>query len=253
MDLIQAALLGMLQGLTEWLPISSSGHLVLAQRWMGLTVPVAFDVFLHLGTLTTVIAFFRGDLLGILRALAARDVRSEDFRLFAYVVVGMVPTAIIGFALTGFFESLFSSTLAVGIGLLITGVLLLLSRAGSGRREVGWLAPLVMGIAQGMAIAPGVSRSGSTISLGLLIGVKKEEVFRLSFLLSIPAILGASLFKIGELTSSDLGPHAVLGLVVAAASGYVAIKIVQRALLSERLYLFSLYCFLAGAAVLLLQ
>ncbi len=253
MDLIQAALLGMLQGLTEWLPISSSGHLVLAQRWMGLTVPVAFDVFLHLGTLAAVVAFFRGDLLGILRALAARDVRSRDFLLFAYIVVGTVPTAVIGFALTSFFESLFSSAFAVGIGFLITGVLLLLSRAGSDRREVGWLTSIVMGIAQGMAIAPGISRSGSTISLGLITGAKKEDVFRLSFLLSIPAILGASLFKIGELASSDLEPYAVLGLAVAAASGYVAIKIVRRALLSERLYLFSLYCFIAGTAVLLIH
>jgi len=251
MDLLQAIILALVQGLTEWLPISSSGHLVVAQRLMGLSVPVGFDVFLHLGTLVAVIVFFWRDIVNILRSLLTLDTRDSNFKLLVYIIIGTIPTAVIGLLFLQFFESLFSSGRAVGVGFLITGALLLSSKLRKGEKNLGWLSSLIMGIFQGIAIAPGISRSGSTISAGLFSGINKDEVFRYSFLLSIPAILGATILEYKGLALSDLGLYAIIGVVVAAVSGYVAIKIVRKVLLSERFYLFAIYCFLAGLLVLL--
>ena len=251
MDLLQAIILSVVQGLTEWLPISSSGHLVIAQRLMGLSVPVAFDVFLHLGTLVAVVVFFWRDIVNILKSLLTLNTKDANFKLLVYIIIGTVPTAVIGLLFLQFFESLFSSGRAVGVGFLITGALLLSSKLRKGEKNLGWLSSLIMGIFQGIAIAPGISRSGSTISAGLFSGVNKDEVFRYSFLLSIPAILGATVLEYRGLALSDLGLYTVVGAAIAAVSGYVAIRIVSRVLLSERFYLFAVYCFLAGLLVLL--
>jgi undecaprenyl-diphosphatase len=251
MDLLQAIILSVVQGLTEWLPISSSGHLVIAQRLMGLSVPVAFDVFLHLGTLVAVVVFFWRDIVNILKSLLTLNTKDANFKLLVYIIIGTVPTAVIGLLFLQFFESLFSSGRAVGVGFLITGALLLSSKLRKGEKNLGWLSSLIMGIFQGIAIAPGISRSGSTISAGLFSGVNKDEVFRYSFLLSIPAILGATVLEYRGLALSDLGLYTVVGAAIAAVSGYVAIRIVRRVLLSERFYLFAVYCFLAGLLVLL--
>jgi len=251
MDLLQAIVLALVQGFTEWLPVSSSGHLVIAQKLMGLSVPVAFDVFLHLGTLAAVVVFFWKDIVNILKSLPTFDTKDANFKLLLYIIVGTIPTAFIGLLFLKFFESLFSSGRAVGVGLLITGALLLSSKLRSGKKNLGWLSSLVMGVFQGIAIAPGISRSGSTISAGLFSGVNKDEVFRYSFLLSIPAILGATVLEYKGLALSDLGLYTVVGAAIAAVSGYVAIRIVRRVLLSERFYLFAIYCFLAGLLVLL--
>ncbi|MBM5805246.1 MAG: undecaprenyl-diphosphate phosphatase [Candidatus Verstraetearchaeota archaeon] len=251
MDLLQAIVLALVQGLTEWLPISSSGHLVVAQTLMGLSVPVVFDIFLHLGTLVAVITYFWRDIANILRSLLTLNTKDANFKLLIYIIIGTIPTAVIGLLFLQFFESLFSSGRAVGVGLLITGALLLSSKLRKGQKNLGWLSSLIMGIFQGIAIAPGISRSGSTISAGLLSGVNKDEAFRYSFLLSIPAILGATVLEYKGLALSDLGLYAVVGAAIAAVSGYVAIKIVQKVLLSERFYLFAIYCFPAGLLVLL--
>jgi undecaprenyl-diphosphatase len=251
MDPLQVFILAVVQGLTEWLPISSSGHLVIAQQLMGLTLPVAFDVFLHLGTLVAVIIFFWRDIAKILRAFFTFDRASPDFNMALYIIIGTIPTAIIGLAFEGFFESLFSSAHDIGIAFIITGILLLATRIRGGVKKLSWLTSLIMGVMQGIAIAPGISRSGSTISIGLLSGVDKEQVFRYSFLLSIPAILGASLLKYNEIAVSDLGLLTIMGAMIAAVVGYLAIMFVRRVLLSKKFYLFSIYCFLAGLLVLL--
>src|SRR4030042_445914 len=251
MDFLQAIFLGLVQGLTEWLPVSSSGHLVIAQNLMGLEVPVAFDIALHAGTLLAVFVFFRKDILMLLKSLRKPSLKNPDFRLLFYVILGTIPTAIIGLAFLEFFESLFLSTKAVGLGLLITGVLLLLSRYGKSGRTLDGKRSLLVGIFQGFSIAPDISRSGATISGGLLSGVKREEVFRFSFILSIPAILGASLLEVGDISSSEMGILALAGAAVAAVSAYFARRIVQKALLSHRFHLFAAYCFALGAIVLL--
>lgn len=250
MDYLQSIVLGLIQGLTEWLPISSSGHLVLAQRLMNLTVPVGFDVMLHIGTLLSVVIFFWGDIKKILVSVFNRDVRDENFKLFTYVLIGSVPTAVIGFFLMKFFESLFLNVRAVGVGFLVTGLLLLLSRFWNNNKKLGWKSSLLIGTVQGVSIAPGISRSGSTISTGLFSGVKKEDVFKYSFLLSIPAIIGATIMEYGSVNMNDLCTYSAAGLVVAAFVGYFAIKTVKKILISDKFYWFAAYCFVLGAVVL---
>lgn len=252
MNLIQASILGLIQGFTEWLPVSSSGHLVVAQEMMDLTIPVALDVMLHTGTLLAVVIFFWKDICKILKSVLAFKTKDENFKLFLYVLVGTIPTVIIGFTFLNFFESLFSDVRAVGVGFIITGALLLLSKLKNGSKRLGWINSILIGIMQGISIAPGISRSGSTVSAGLLSGIKKEDVFRYSFLLSIPAIIGANVVEWSNLQTVDLGIYSVVGMVVSAVSGYLAIKIVYKTLLSRKFYLFSIYCFLAGAIVFVL-
>jgi len=246
MDILQTVILGLVQGFTEWLPISSSGHLVIAQKLMNVTLPVAFDVMLHMGTLLAVIIFFWKDIMKILKSLLNLNLKDENFKLFIYVLIGTIPTAIIGLLFLKFFESLFSSVKYVGIGFLITAALLLFSKFRNGDKKLNWLKSLIIGLAQGIAIAPGISRSGSTMSVGLLSGVNKKDVFKYSFLLCIPAVIGASIIEYKSLAISDFGVHSVIGLIVAAVSGYFAIKIVHKVLLSEKFYIFAVYCFLAG-------
>lgn len=250
MDYLQSIVLGLIQGLTEWLPISSSGHLVLAQRLMNLTVPVGFDVMLHIGTLLSVVIFFWRDIKKILVSVFNRDVRDENFKLFTYVLIGSVPTAVIGFFLLKFFESLFLNIRAVGVGFLVTGLLLLLSRFWNNNKKLSWKSSLLIGTVQGVSIAPGISRSGSTISTGLFSGVKKEDVFKYSFLLSIPAIIGATIMEYGSVNMNDLCTYSAAGLVVAAFVGYFAIKTVKKILISDKFYWFAAYCFVLGAVVL---
>jgi len=250
MDFIQVLILGLIQGLTEWLPISSSGHLVVVQKLMNLSTPVVFDVMLHVGTLLAVIVFFRKDILKILKSLLSLKTKDENFKLFIYILIGTIPTAVIGFLFLKFFESLFSNVKAVGIGFLITGALLLLSKLKNNNKNLNWFNSLIIGTIQGISIAPGISRSGSTISVGLLRGIKKEEVFKYSFLLSIPAIIGANVMEYKAFNLSDIGLYSIIGIIVSAISGYVALKIVHKMLLSEKFYLFAVYCFLVGIVVL---
>ena len=181
MELWQAAVLGVVQGLTEFLPISSSGHLVLGQRLLGFTEPaLMFDIAVHVGSLVAVVGVFWRDLWSILRGLFVWDDEqsSQGRRLLWLVVVGSIPTAIIGFAFKDLFESMFSSLLTVGLALLITGWLLLATalvrRPGRPLKKVGAGRALVIGLAQGLAITPGISRSGSTISIALLLGVNRR-------------------------------------------------------------------------------
>jgi len=241
MDLIEVVVLGVTQGLTEWLPISSSGHLVLAQTLMGLEVPLGFYAALHLGTLLAVVVYFRADLLRIISAFLRAETGSKEFRLGLYVISGTIPTAVLALVFRGFFESLFSSPLAVAVGLMITGVLLISSRFGGRSREVDLPRSLLIGLFQGIAIAPGVSRSGATISVALASGIQPKEAFRFSFILSIPAIIGANLLEFGS--TLTVSYQSLLGFAIAAATGYIAIRIVDRVILREKLHLFSIYCF----------
>jgi len=256
MPLIQSIILGLVQGLTEFLPVSSSAHLVLVPNFLGWEPsPVLFDIFLHLGTLVAVLVYFRKDILGLFSS------RSSPLTV---LIVACVPTAIIGFLFKGFFEKLFENPAGVSVLLLVTGFLLWFSSrratrpaklAGKlsdpqGRRAtISYADALWIGIAQGAAIAPGISRSGATISTGLLRGLSGEEAARFSFLLSIPAILGALVFKLKDLSSTVHGPQStayMIGGAVAGLAGYGALKIVFKALKAGRFKYFALYCWALG-------
>lgn len=236
-EFISAALLGVVQGLTEFLPVSSSGHLVLFQQWLPVAGdPIAFDLALHLGTLLPVLWVYRADLIGIGRDATMGEGpwrQRPGVRLLALLVVATLPTAAIGLTLEDVFEALFHNTTAVGVAFAITGTVLWLS----GRTQVGStravdLSPVraaAIGLAQGLAITPGISRSGSTIAAGLLLGMQREDAARFSFLLSIPAIGGAFVLKMGDmdLNADALGPMAV-GIVTSAISGYIALRVLLK-------------------------
>jgi undecaprenyl-diphosphatase len=255
-SLIETVLLGIIQGLTEWLPVSSSGHLAIAKEFFGWKPPVLFYVLLHLGTLIVVVAFFRKDVVAVLKALVRGDFKSEEGKLGIFIVVGSVPTAIIGYGFQDLFKSFFDDLLVVGVALLATGVLLFISERREGRESLSYLDSLLVGIAQGIAIIPGVSRSGATISTGLLRGVDRKIAFRFSFLLSIPAILGAAVEESSDLDLLLAGGDliaVVVGIVVSMVVGYFSLKILQKVIMKQKFHWFAFYCWAAGTVVIISQ
>jgi len=266
---VKAVILGVIQGLTEFLPVSSSGHLVLSQHLFGIKKPeVFFDVVLHLGTLTAVCLVFRRDIAALAAELLhlPKVVRGRDslaaawrerpnFRLLVLILAGTIPTGLIGFIFQDFLESLFASTFAVGLALLVTGLILFLTRLikDGGRGITGFRAvdALLIGLAQGLAITPGISRSGFTISTGLFLGLDRELAARYSFLLSIPAILGALIIQFEGVAASSFDLLAFgLGFLAAVISGWLAIILLLKIVRRGDLHYFAYYCWLVGLVTL---
>lgn len=259
MTLAQATILGILQGLTEFLPVSSSGHLVIMQHYLGFIHPLLlFDIVLHAGTLAAVFLYFRKDIFGIVLSLI-RFTQKEpgqvlQRKLFYLILLGTVPIALVGGLLRSRIENLFANIPLTSFLLLVTGTLLWTSeRAASsnkGTEKVGILDALLIGIMQAAAILPGISRSGATISAGLFRGTSKEFAFRYSFLLSIPAILGALIIEAKDAVLEKSLPHQLLpwlgGTAAAFLVGYFALIVLRKALLGRRLYWFSYYCWIVG-------
>lgn len=266
-----AVLLGIIQGLTEFLPISSSGHLVVFQNLLGFQEPaLLFDAALHAGTLVAVCLYFRSDLArmigetwGFIRRWPGRKAGFQHVRetphvgLAFAVIVGTLPTAVIGIFFRSPIEKLFGSVSFAGIMLLCTGGILLFSRwiprNKTGAKAPGLLSALLVGAAQGIAILPGISRSGATIVCGMACGLPRELAARFSFLLSIPAITGAltlqwsceGLDKVGLLPL-------FLGFVASAVTGILALKLLMAMVRRGRLFYFAPYCFLVGLLILLI-
>jgi len=271
MEPFQAIVLGIVQGLTEFLPVSSSGHLVLFQNLFGLHEPeLVFDISVHVGTLATVLVFFRKDIgaiikavLGFIRLLAAgRAVWSEfstdsELRLVWLIIAATVPTAIIGLSFHEIANQLFGSVHLVGLALMVTCLLLLATRWAKSRQttmaDFSMATALAIGVIQGVAIIPGISRSGATITLGLLLGLSRDTAARFSFLLSIPAIFGAALLSIPDLAAGGLPLKVVaLGTAVAALVGYVALWMLVYIVRQGKMYLFAPYCAAVGLVALIL-
>lgn len=259
MNVFQALVLGLVQGATEFVPISSSGHLVLVPWLLGWPEPgLAFDTIVHWGTLLAVLAVFWRDLVALAgawtRSLVDRQLNPTEAKLAWLIIVGTLPAALMGYLWEDFFEGLFSSPGWVAALLLVTGVILALSeRQGKMRRSMGelsWLDSVLIGLAQGLAIAPGISRSGATMAMGLLRGVKREEAARYSFLLAIPIIFGAGLLQLAKLVKASVVGTQLLfliaGFLSAAISGYLAIRVLLAYLQRGRLYVFAAYCWLVG-------
>ncbi len=270
MDIIQAIILGIVQGLTEFLPVSSSAHLVFMTDILGLPQNVAFDTILHFGTLVAVVGYFWRDLIQIIISFISSllDIFKGKFRegleetpfkkLSWLIIVGTIPAGIMGILLEKQFEVLFNSVLYVGFFLIITGLLLWgAERVKPGDKDVkdvSFKNALVIGIAQGIAIAPGISRSGATISAGLFSGLNRELAARFSFLLSIPAILGAALVQAKDITSFDAGVTVLFaGFISAAIFGYLAIKLLLKIIKERTLMIFAYYCWIVGVVVIILS
>lgn len=263
MDIIQALVLGVIQGATEFIPVSSSGHLVLAPWLLNWDSPgLVFDTVAHWGTLVAVLVYFRNDWWRLVSAwfgsLAGRRRGDPEARLAWLLVAGTIPAAVIGFALEDWFESLFSSPAWVSFFLLVTAVLLAVcERLGKRTRHVDDLRvsdALLIGLMQAAAIAPGISRSGATMSQGMLVGLERPAAARFSFLLATPIILGAGVFKLLDLARMPNAlahvPPLVAGFIAAAATGYVCIWGLLRYLQRGTLYSFAAYCGLVGASCL---
>jgi undecaprenyl-diphosphatase len=253
--ILESILLGLIQGLTEWLPVSSSGHLVIAQELLKIKVPLIFDVILHFGTLLAVFAFFWKDIVKILKSLIKLDFKSESGKLIKFIIIGTIPVAFAGVIFHDIVKSLFQNLFAVSIALIINGILLFLTKFPKDKKEMSYLDSLIVGFAQAFALIPGISRSGSTISTGLLRGVKKEYVFKFSFLLSIPAILAANVWELNNTIISNTNVDFVsyfIGMIVAAIVGYISLKFLFQILKKEKFYLFSFYCLILGIILLLI-
>ncbi|WJI10571.1 undecaprenyl-diphosphate phosphatase [Methanobacterium sp. CWC-01] len=270
MNIIQALILGMVQGLTEFLPISSSAHLVIVPELLGVESSLAFDTLLHVGTLIAVISYFRSDVIAMIKAFFSsladiprgrfkEEIRNDQFKRLAWLIlVGTIPAGLMGILLKDFFESLFSSVSAVGFFLLITGFILWgverMPRGEKKTKEISFTNSLIVGIAQGCAIAPGISRSGATIATSLYLGFDREMAARFSFLLSIPAILGAALIQLKDLTAGfDISTGSFVGgLISAMIFSYLAIKFLMGYIKKHSLVIFAYYCWTVGIITLIL-
>jgi len=261
---LQAILLGILQGATEFLPVSSSGHLVLVPWLLGWRSPgLAFDAVVHWGTALAVIVYFWQDWLSIIRAVigSAREQSLADphARLGWLIVLGTLPAAIIGFLLDDFFEGMFGRPAAAAGFLLVTACLLAVTeRIGRRKRHLETLGEadaLTIGLAQACAIFPGISRSGATIAGGLTRRLTRESAARFSFLLATPIILAAGLFKLVDLAQggalASQAPLLVIGFLVSAAVGWSCIRLLLQYVRRHPLYPFAIYCALFGLGSLI--
>jgi undecaprenyl-diphosphatase len=262
-QLLNTVFLGLIQGLAEWLPISSTAHLKIAEHYFGLESlgnNVLFNLILHLGTLIAVVFYFRTEVIDILKALVHLDFKSEYGAMIPLIIVATIPTAIIGLVYDKFLQSTLDQLLIFGITFLMGATLVYTSKLGKEKTDkISYPTAVIMGIAQGLAVFPGLSRSGATISSSLLLGVKREKAFKFSFLLSIPAIIGDTAAEAylhrHEIATSGLGLSPIDVLVptlIAMIVGYIAIKLVSKTVASKKFHYFAIYTFLLGTALIIL-
>lgn len=273
MTLTEAIILGIVQGLTEPLPVSSSAHLVIIPALIpGFHQPsIFFDVVLHLGTLVAVVFFLRKDIAGIVASLLPEtgfwsvlpaltgEERTANRRLVLWIVVATFLTGVIGVLFKDRIERLFESVETTAVMLFITGILLFLSdRVKKAKREkssMNLMDGIVIGLVQAVALIPGISRSGATITFGIFRGLERKTAAKFSFLLSIPAITGAAVLKAAEMTQTLPGDLIALGagFLSAAGTGFLALKLLFVMINRTGLGLFAYYCWFAGAATLIVR
>ncbi|MEM3046237.1 MAG: undecaprenyl-diphosphate phosphatase [Candidatus Bathyarchaeia archaeon] len=251
---MEAFLLGALQGVTEWLPVSSSGHLVILQTALGLTLPVFFDALLHMGTLLVTLTYYRADIRRMLKSTVRLDFKSDDGRYVPLILTGTVPTLFIVLIFREFLESLFFNLWAVAVAYLAVAPLLFYSRPRSDRDRLSYLDAFLIGFLQGVAVIPGISRSGATIGVGLMRGLSPKAAARYSFLLSVPSTLGAVLLESSELPAAGVDlPLYLAGMAVATAVGYCSLRVLLKALTGGRFHQFAYYCAALGFVLLLVS
>jgi undecaprenyl-diphosphatase len=269
LSLFEAVVLGAVQGITEFLPISSSGHLVLGEFLLKVRFDdISFEVFLHLGTFFSVVLVFRHTILSILRALwlqilsvvrsgaSSNAANPEDARLFWLILAGSVPAGVAGLLLKSQIETAFASATLVAVMLLATGAILLLTTFFKAPRErMNLLDALAVGVAQALAIIPGISRSGTTISAGIFRGVERSKAAEYSFLLSLPAIFGASLIELKDMlghagSQRNLWVY-LAGALAAFGVGYAAIRFLLSVIKKGKFQYFGCYCLAVGTVFLI--
>ena len=268
MDILQAIIIGLVQGLTEFLPVSSSAHLIFAQQALGVAdVGLTFDVLLHVGTLVAVFAYFYNDIINMINGFLLSlidlkegkfisEIKKDPYKKLAWLtILATIPVGVVGVLFNDLVEEMFTGLTIPAFLLLVTGCLLYISqRMNSGRINVQNMSTkeaLIMGCGQAIAVLPGLSRSGTTIAAGLFAGLDKEFAAKFSFILSIPAILGAAIFQLKDLSGGSVEIGAcIAGFIVAAVSGYLAISVLLKIVREKSLDIFAYYCWIVGLVVL---
>ena len=232
-ELISAILIAIVQGLTEWIPVSSSGHLVVVERLLNYEGGLFFNVALHFGTLMAVFVYFGREITEILGAILKGRWKSDNSRLGFLILVATIPAAVVGFSFQNAFESAFQSLAITALGFGVTGLFLVISsfNVSFGKKGFGWMKALGVGVAQIFALFPGVSRSGMTIGSGSLFGLKEKDAIKFSFLMSIPIIFGANIVAIGN---ESLPSELVWATLVSFAVGLGAIHVLYKYILTTR-------------------
>jgi undecaprenyl-diphosphatase len=247
--MIETIILGIVQGLTEFLPISSSGHLAVLERMFGISEPVSLAVFLHFGTLIAVVVFFFQPIAGLTRGVLHGN--RESIMYCIKIALGTIPIIIAGLLFESWVGQAFTNMMIVSILLGITGTVVLVTGiVQQKQRRVNLLTALLIGIGQMFAILPGISRSGMTISVGLFAGIEPERAFEFSFLLSIPAVLGANVYELTKVSSIGNVPELIMGLIFSFLAGLLALKIL-RSMVYRHFYLFGPYCLIISIIILL--
>lgn len=246
----EAILFGIVQGLTEWLPVSSTGHIRLLEHLLQLSFPLIFDVSLHVGTLIVTLVFFRSDVKSIFKALIKLDFKSGDGAIIPLIATGSIPTAVIGLLVAAFLEEKLRGVNTLAIAFIVSGAIVWFSkfRRHRERHHINWCSAIMVGVAQGFSTIPGLSRSGLTIATALLLGIEYEEAFRFSFLLSIPAIIGAlvlTFYTQSEiLFATKIGLDSLVGSLIAMLIGYISLLILHRFI--QKFHIFGLYPMILG-------
>jgi len=246
LTITSAIVLGLLQGFTEWLPISSSGHLVIAQALLGVSVPPAFDIVIMAGTIAALLIYFRSTIYLLIRGFFRGEPYARKYLL--YIVIAGIGTAVLGFLGKPFFTGLFAEPFVVSFLIIGTGIFLFI--VSSVKVPEGELSPksaFAIGLAQGIAVAPGISRSGSTIGTALLFGIRPKEAAEFSFIIGIPAMIVASVMTFLEEPSGTIPAMSLIAAIIAAfVAGYISIDLLMRVLRERRLIIFAYYCICAG-------
>ncbi len=263
MEIFKAIILGLIQGLTEFLPVSSSGHLVLAEHYLKFNNPeISFEIVLHLGSLFAVLIYFRKDILSLLKSFILfknkESINTRNRNTVFYIIVATTVTGILGFYFEDPLTKAFSSLYIPSFMLIITGFILYISDKiepkGIKTHQLGIRKSILIGLTQAFAILPGISRSGTTITVGIFAGLDREEAARFSFILSIPAILGANLLKFSSMLDLDrsIWLSYFLGTLAAFISGYAVISFLISIVKKQKLKYFAYYCWLIAFITLIL-
>ncbi len=252
-ELIAMLILAVVQGVTEWLPVSSQGHLVLAEYLLGYSGGLLLEVTLHFGTLMAVFVYFGKEIMDMLEDILKLRWKTERARFFWLVMLSSVPGAIFGYLISDYFEQIFSGFLILALSFAITAVTLLIASFNwTSHRSLTWKTALIIGCAQAIAIVPAISRSGATIAAGLLLGLKEKEALKFSFIMSIPIIIGANVLTIG-FDSEPLPRNFLWATLFCFVIALGAIHVLYTHVLTSRKNLrwFALYCFILALVLLL--
>jgi len=250
MNIFEAFILGVIQGLTEFLPVSSSGHLALLQNFFG-EVNVGFDVVVHFATLMAIIVFFSKDILTVVKDFFSWDTKSENFKLGCYVIVASIPIAVVGWFFRYFIYGFFSDLYAVALGFLVSGMFLFVASFAKPKGTLKFKNSFLIGLVQALALFPGISRSGTTISTGVLFGIKREKAIRFSFLLAIPALIGANILNFPDARDITFRIF-IVGFLTAFFASLFAIFVFMKYVKIKNFRYFALYCWLLAVLTFVL-